>query len=159
MGSSSNSVSQLNGKYLTLVVEREHYGVAAIAVREIIRFQKVTPVPQLPAYVKGVINLRGSVIPIIDLRIKFGLNAEFRARTCIVVVQVKLASGTKQQMGLIVDGVEDVLEIKADQIEPMPDLGTSIDIRGIIGVAKIGQKVTTLLDVDRIVDADTWNPA
>ena len=94
------------GKYLTVVLENEAYGLNVLKIREIIRMQKITPVPQMPVFVKGVINLRGRVIPIVDLRVKFGLKAEFTERTCIVVVQVKLPAEQVVQMGLIVDSVE-----------------------------------------------------
>src|SRR5882724_13393898 len=86
------ATTSLAGKYLTVVLDNEAYGIGVLKVREIIRMQKITPVPQVPAFVKGVINLRGRVIPIVDLRVKFGLKAEFAERTCIVVVQVKLPS-------------------------------------------------------------------
>src|SRR6476620_2000849 len=101
--------STLAGKYLTVVLENEAYGIGVLKVREIIRMQKITPVPQMPTFVKGVINLRGRVIPIVDLRVKFGLKAEFAERTCIVVVQVKLPQEHTVQMGLIVDSVDEVL--------------------------------------------------
>src|SRR3954468_21302834 len=101
--------TSLAGKYLTVVLETEAYGLNVLKIREIIRLQKITPVPQLPECVKGVINLRGRVIPVIDLRVKFGLKAEFDERTCIVVVQVKLPSDHTIQMGLVVDRVEEVV--------------------------------------------------
>ena len=91
-------VSALPGKYLTVVLDNEAYGIAVLKVREIIRLQKITPVPQVPGYVKGVINLRGRVIPVVDLRVKFSLKAEFAERTCIVVVQVKLPNEQLVQM-------------------------------------------------------------
>ncbi len=104
-----------------MVIDREAYGLAVLKVREIIRLQKITPVPQMPAFVKGVINLRGRVIPIIDLRIKFGMEAAFADRTCIVVVQVSIGD-RGIQMGLIVDSVEEVANLAKDQIEPTPGL-------------------------------------
>src|SRR5882672_9025293 len=115
-----------SGKYLTVVLDSEAYGLAVLKVREIIRLQKITPVPQMPAFVKGVINLRGRVIPIVDMRVKFGLKAEFAERTCIVVVQVKLSDHTVQ-MGLIVDSVEEVVTLQANEIEPTPDFGAKIN--------------------------------
>src|SRR5258707_291386 len=108
----------LAGKYLTVVLDNEAYGIAVLKVREIIRLQKITPVPQMPGFVKGVINLRGRVIPVVDLRVKFGLKAEFTERTCIVVVQVKLSSEQTVHMGLIVDSVEEVVTLTAAEIEP-----------------------------------------
>ncbi len=145
----------LAGKYLTVVLENEAYGIAVLKVREIIRIQKITPVPQMPDYVKGVINLRGRVIPIVDLRVKFGLKAEFTERTCIVVVQVKLGAEQIVQMGLIVDTVEEVVILTADVIEPTPDFGARLSTEYILGMAKVKGQVKTLLDIDRVVAADT----
>jgi purine-binding chemotaxis protein CheW len=142
-------------KYLTVVLDNEAYGIAVLKVREIIRLQKITPVPQMPAFVKGVINLRGRVIPIVDLRAKFGLKAEFAERTCIVVVQVKLASDQTVQMGLIVDSVEEVVNLPPEDIEPTPEFGARIDTSYIRGMAKVKGQVKTLLDIDRVVAPDT----
>lgn len=147
--------SQSAGKYLTVVLENESYGIAVLKVREIIRMQKITPVPQMPEYVKGVINLRGRVIPVIDLRVKFGLQAAFADRTCIVVVQVKLPSGQLVQMGLIVDSVEEVANLSSNEIEPTPDFGARIDTGYILGMAKVKGQVKTLLDIDRVVAPET----
>lgn len=147
--------STLAGKYLTVLLDREAYGVAVLKVREIIRMQKITPVPQLPEFVKGVLNLRGRVIPVVDLRVKFGLNAEFAERTCIVVVQVRMPAGNAVQMGLIVDTVEEVVTLSGSEIEPTPDFGTRIDTSYILGLAKVKGVVKTLLDIDRVVTSDT----
>ena len=145
----------LAGKYLTVVLENEAYGIAVLKVREIIRNQKVTPVPQMPDFVKGVINLRGRVIPIVDLRVKFGLKAEFTERTCIVVVTVKLNAEQVVQMGLIVCAVEEVVTLAADMIEPTPDFGARLNTEYILGMAKVKGQVKTLLDIDRVVAPDT----
>jgi len=149
------SKNSLAGKYLTVVLENEAYGIAVLKVREIIRLQKITPVPQMPPFVKGVINLRGRVIPIVDLRVKFGLKAEFTERTCIVVVQVKLPTEQTVQMGLIVDSVEEVVTLAANEIEPTPDFGASISTEYLLGMAKVKGQVKTLLDIDRVVAPDT----
>ncbi len=149
-----SSTANLTGKYLTVALENESYGVAVLKVREIIRMQKITPVPQMPDYVKGVINLRGRVIPIVDLRQKFGLKAEFADRTCIVVVQVKMESGQNVQMGLIVDSVEEVVSLNAADIEPTPEFGTKIDTSYLMGMAKVKGVVKTLLDIDRVVSQE-----
>ncbi len=143
------------GKYLTVVLDNEAYGLNVLKIREIIRMQKITPVPQMPAFVKGVINLRGRVIPIVDLRVKFGLKAEFAERTCIVVVQVKLANDQIVQMGLIVDSVEEVVNLTAQEIEPVPEFGARIDTTYLLGMAKIKDQVKTLLDIDRVVAPET----
>lgn len=149
------SSSSLAGKYLTVVLETEAYGIGVLKVREIIRMQKITPVPQMPAFVKGVINLRGRVIPVVDMRVKFGLKAEFADRTCIVVVQVKLPSEQTIQMGLIVDSVEEVVTLTAAEIEPTPEFGTRISTEYLLGMAKVKGAVKTLLDIDRVVAPET----
>jgi purine-binding chemotaxis protein CheW len=142
------------GKYLTVVLANEAYGLNVLKIREIIRLQKITPVPQLPDSVKGVINLRGRVIPIVDLRVKFGLPAEFTERTCIVVVQVRLGDQTVQ-MGLIVDSVEEVVNLPAADIEPTPDFGVRVDTSYLLGMAKVKGQVKTLLDIDRVIAPET----
>src|SRR3954471_17391102 len=149
------AANSLAGKYLTVVLENEAYGIGVLKVREIIRMQKITPVPQMPAFVKGVINLRGRVIPIVDLRVKFGLKAEFAERTCIVVVQVKLPTEQTVQMGLIVDSVEEVVTLQASEIEPTPEFGAKIDTAYLLGMAKVKGQVKTLLDIDRVVAPET----
>jgi len=143
----------LPGKYLTVVLADEAYGIGVLKVREIIRLQKITPVPQMPEFVKGVINLRGRVIPVIDLRTKFNLAAEITERTCIVVVQVRLGAEHVVQMGLIVDAVEEVANLTAAEIEPTPDFGTTVNTDYILGLAKVKGQVKTLLDIDRVVGA------
>jgi purine-binding chemotaxis protein CheW len=142
------------GKYLAIGLDNESYGIAVLRVREIIRMQKITPVPQVPDFVKGVINLRGRVIPVIDLRVKFGVRAEFAERTCIVVVQVRLSSEQTVQMGLIVDRVEEVMTLTAEEIEPTPDFGTKIGTNYLLGLAKVKGQVKTLLDIDKVVAAE-----
>jgi purine-binding chemotaxis protein CheW len=151
----SAAAANLSGKYLTVVLDNEAYGIGVLKVREIIRMQKITPVPQMPGFVKGVINLRGRVIPVVDLRVKFGLKAEFAERTCIVVVQVKLPSEQIVQMGLIVDSVEEVVTLANEEIEPTPDFGTKIDTTYLLGMAKVKGQVKTLLDIDRVVAPET----
>jgi purine-binding chemotaxis protein CheW len=151
----TSASASLAGKYLTVVLDNEAYGIAVLKVREIIRMQKITPVPQMPGFVKGVINLRGRVIPIVDLRVKFGLKAEFAERTCIVVVQVKLPNEQVVQMGLIVDSVEEVVTLNAGEIEPTPDFGMRVDTSYLLGMAKVKGQVKTLLDIDRVVAPET----
>ena len=140
------------GKYLTVAIDSEAYGLAVLKVREIIRLQKVTPVPQLPDYVKGVINLRGRVIPVVDLRLRFGMKADITERTCIVVVQVK-HSDRELLMGVIVDSVEEVANLTKEQIEPTPDFGVRIDTAHLLGMAKTSGRVVMLLDLDRVMAA------
>lgn len=152
---SATATQSLAGKYLTVVLENEAYGIGVLKVREIIRLQKFTPVPQMPSFVKGVINLRGRVIPVVDLRVKFGVKAEFAERTCIVVVQVTLPTEQTVQMGLIVDSVEEVVTLQASEIEPTPEFGARVDTTYLLGMAKVKGAVKTLLDIDRVVAPET----
>jgi purine-binding chemotaxis protein CheW len=146
------AAQKLAGKYLTFSLQRESYGVDVLKVREIIRHSNITAVPQLPAFVRGVINLRGKIIPVIDLRIRFGFpNPETTDHTCIIVVQVKLPDGRDTQMGLIVDGVEEVTHIAAADIEETPEFGAKIETTYIVGMAKIKGTVKALLNIDRVL--------
>jgi purine-binding chemotaxis protein CheW len=150
----TDSANTVAGKYLTFLLGHESYGIPVLKIREIIRMTDITPVPQMPAYVRGVINLRGKIIPVADLRAKFGLaTVEATERTCIVVVQVA-AGGTKTLMGLVVDDVEEVANIAATDIEEAPDFGIKLDTAYIVGMAKIKGAVKTLLDIDRIVSTE-----
>ena len=143
------------GKYLTFSLSNESYGVDVLKVREIIRFLKITPVPQMPAYVKGVINLRGKVLPVIDLRLKFGLDAaEATERTCIVVVRV-LAGGHDITLGMIVDSVEEVINLNETEIEETPEFGAKVDTAYLMGMAKVKGAIKTLLDIDKVVSPET----
>lgn len=152
----TSATSATSGKYLTFVLGHESYGISVLKVREIIRLMDITSVPQMPPYVKGVINLRGKVVPIVDLRIKFALaNAESSERTCIVVVQVKTQAAASAFMGFIVDGVEEVVNFSANEIEPTPDFGSKLHTDYILGMAKIRGKVKTLLDIDRVLTNET----
>jgi purine-binding chemotaxis protein CheW len=146
----SGSSQKLAGKYLTFTLQRESYGIDVLQVREIIRLTDITTVPQMPEYVKGVINLRGKIIPVMDLRLRFGFpNVENTDQTCIVVVQVKLPDGKLTQMGLIVDGVEEVINIGTGDIEETPSFGGTITADYMLGMAKIKGVVKTLLNIDR----------
>ncbi len=143
------------GKHLTFVLGNEFYGIPVLAVREIIRMVAITTVPRMPEYIRGVINLRGKIIPVLDLRLRFGLpKTETTERTCIIVVQVKLLSGTTTQTGLIVDAVEEVTNIAPSEIEETPDFGASVNTRYIVGMAKLKGEVKTLLDIDKVVCAE-----
>jgi purine-binding chemotaxis protein CheW len=150
-----SGVQALAGKYLTFGLGDESYGLPVLKVREIIKLTPITAVPQMPDYVKGVINLRGKVIPVVDLRAKFGLaKAATTERTCIVVVQVEMADHSKTFMGLIVDGVEEVAHIATQDIEETPDFGATLNTDYILGMAKVKGAVKALLDIDRVVTAD-----
>lgn len=150
-GVARSSVGQLAGKYLTFELGREVYGLQILKVQEIIGMMNVTAVPRTPEFVRGVINLRGKVIPVIDLRLKFAMETkEDTERTCIIVVQV---SGGSQMvtMGIIVDEVSEVLDVKAEQIEPPPSFGGAVDTDFILAMGKVGQKVVMLLDADKVL--------
>lgn len=139
------------GKYLTFVIGKEEFGVAVLKVREIMGIQDITAVPQTPSYLKGVINLRGKVIPVIDLRLKFGLpSIDYTQRTCIIVVQVKSGS-TTLLMGIVVDEVSEVLTMAAADIEDTPDFGANVSTNYILGMAKIKDKVKILLDINEVL--------
>ena len=139
------------GRYLTFRLGRESYGLPVLGVREIIRLCPITPVPRMPAYIKGVINLRGKVIPILDLRAKFQLaNEDCGERVCIVVVQVGETPATVTLMGAIVDAVEEVVQLSEAELEPTPDFGGSPDTAYILGMATIHGGVKTLLDLDKV---------
>jgi purine-binding chemotaxis protein CheW len=143
-------------KFLTFALGRASYGIDVLKTREIIRLVDITEVPRMPDYVKGVINLRGKIIPVIDLRLRFCLShADSTERTCIVVVQVALPGGLALQMGLIVDAVEEVINLSAADIEPPPNFGSSLATECILGMAKVKDVVKTLLDIDKVVAAET----
>jgi purine-binding chemotaxis protein CheW len=146
-------VRQRQGKYLVFHLAKEEFGVHVLKVREIMGLQEITAVPQTPAFVRGVINLRGKVIPVIDLRRKFGLDdMEYTQRTCIVVLQVSHESGSIL-MGIIVDGVNEVLTIQEGEIEDTPEFGEEMTTSYILGMAKVKGKVKILLDIDRVLTA------
>jgi purine-binding chemotaxis protein CheW len=150
----SNRVALEGGKYLTFLMANEKYGLEILKVREIIGMMAITVVPMIPAYVRGVINLRGKVIPVIDLRLKFGVKAkEDGQRTCIIVVNL---ARTLQEltMGIIVDEVADVINIGQSQMEPPPSFGANIRTDFILGMGKIDHKVMTLLDIDRVLSGE-----
>jgi purine-binding chemotaxis protein CheW len=144
-------MDERSGKYLTFKLGAEEFGARVIKVREIMGIQQITAVPQTPDYLKGVINLRGKVIPVIDLRLKFGLPAiEYTQRTCIIVVQVEGEAGPIQ-VGLVVDAVSEVLNLASADIEDTPDFGAKLTTPFILGMAKLKGKVKILLDIDRVV--------
>jgi purine-binding chemotaxis protein CheW len=156
MSTETKAAGRLTGKYLTFTLQTESYGIDVLKVREIIRLTTITAVPQMPAFIRGVINLRGKIIPVMDLRVRFEFaNAANTEQTCIIVAQVKLPDGKATQMGLVVDGVEEVINIAEADIEETPNFGGQICTDYIIGIAKVKAAVKTLLDIDGIVGADT----
>ena len=142
-------------KFLTFKLADHSYGVNVLQIREIIRVMEITPLPQMPEYVRGVINLRGRVIPVVDLRLKFSMPIkEHDERTCIIVVQITSAAGGVLPMGLFVDAVEEVVNISEEDLEPAPEFGTTMESSCIQGLAKVKGVVKTLLDIDRVIKTD-----
>ena len=138
------------GKYLTFALGEEEYALPVLRVREIIKMMEITQVPKVPPHVKGVINLRGRVIPIVDLRLKFGFEAPLTERTCIIVVETAFSTGPSA-LGIVVDGVDEVMNIVSEEIEPTPDFGESVNTGFMKGVAKSRTGVKVLLDLDRVL--------
>lgn len=148
---SDSSLHNQGGKYLTFALASEQYGLQILKVREIIGYIDVTAVPQMPAHVKGVVNLRGQVIPVVDLRAKFGMQtAEVTDETCIIVVEITLGN-RKSNTGIVVDRVQEVLDIEAGSIEEAPEFDASVNTDFILGMGKVGDSVKILLDIDRVL--------
>jgi purine-binding chemotaxis protein CheW len=138
------------GKYLTFSLAGEEYGIVILKVKEIIGLMPITPVPKTPSFVKGVINLRGKVIPVADLRLKFNMDEmAYTERTCIIVVEIREGLG-HVLMGIVVDSVSEVLNIKAGEIEDTPAFGTQMDTDYILGMAKTGGGIKILLEIDKV---------
>ena len=147
-------ISDREGKYLTFVMADEEYGIGILKIKEIIGMMPITSVPQTPEFVKGVINLRGKVIPVMDLRLRFNMKAiDYTERTCIIVVEIATQAETVQ-IGIVVDAVSEVLNIKGEEIEDTPTFGTSMDTDYILGIAKIEGGVKILLDIDKVLTRD-----
>jgi len=139
------------GKYLTFSLAGEEYGIGILKIKEIIGMMAITTVPRTPAFVKGVINLRGKVIPVVDLRLKFGMEEMgYTERTCIIVVEIA-GQGGSVLIGIVVDSVSEVLNIKATDIEETPTFGARLDTDYILGMAKMNGGVKILLDIDRVL--------
>ncbi|MBF0396145.1 MAG: purine-binding chemotaxis protein CheW [Desulfobacterales bacterium] len=142
------------GKYLTFSLSNEEYGIGILKIKEIIGMMAITPVPQTPPFLKGVFNLRGKVIPVIDLRLRFGMvPSEYSKRTCIIVVEIFTQNGV-MLMGIIVDSVSEVLHIKKRDIEDTPLFSCTLNTDYILGMAKKDGGVKILLDIDRILSKE-----
>ena len=147
----AGSLTDHAGKYLTFSLAKETYGIQILKVQEIIEMIDVTKVPRTPPFVKGVINLRGKVIPVVDLRLKFGMEGiEVSRQTCIIVVYVQCGD-TRLTMGMMVDAVSEVLDIPGDSIAPPPDFGSQVDTAFLLGMAKSKDSVRMLLDIDKVL--------
>ncbi len=147
--------AQLAGKYMTFQLADEVYGLEILKVREIIGLMDITRIPRSADFVRGVINLRGKVIPVADLRLKFAMEAcQATDQTVIIVVQCQL-DGRNLTMGILVDQVLEVLKIEAGQIEPAPSLGeAAVEAQFILGVGKAGERVVFLLDIGKVLGGE-----
>ena len=145
-----NLTKSREGKYLTFVLGTEEYGIEILKVREIIGIMDITSVPQTPDYMKGVINLRGKVIPVIDLRLKFAMTEEeYTQETCTIVVEVN-----SSLIGIIVDTVSEVVDVGSDEIEETPQFGQGIDTDFITGLGKVKGKIIILLDIEKVMSTE-----
>jgi purine-binding chemotaxis protein CheW len=153
MDQAVNVVTEREGKYLTFTLAEEEYGIGILKIKEIIGMMPITSVPQTPEFVKGVINLRGKVIPVIDLRLRFGMGEiDYTERTCIIVVEIEGQTETVL-IGIVVDSVSEVLNVKGDEIEDTPTFGTKLDTEYILGMAKMKGGVKILLDIDQVLSS------
>ena len=151
----NQSASDDNNKYLSFVLGKEEYSFEILKVREIIGLIDITPLPQTPAYIKGVINLRGKIIPVVDLRTRFGLDeVEYDESTCIIVVEVDGSDGDQLHMGVIVDTVSEVLSISDDEFEPAPRFAGSVRTEYITGLGKVKDKTIILLDINKVLSVE-----
>ncbi|HHT9126877.1 MAG TPA: chemotaxis protein CheW [Candidatus Brocadiia bacterium] len=151
----AKDASSIKGKFLTFGLCGEEYGLEILKVREINCLMDITTVPQMPDYMKGVINLRGKVIPVIDLRLKFGLSkTEYTKETCIIVVDVQ-----NTLVGIVVDTVSEVVDVNAEEIEQAPRMGQRVNTDFILGLAKIKDRVKILLAIDKVLRSDELEAA
>ena len=149
-----NIMHEKEGKYLTFILDNEDYGIGILKVKEIIGVMPITSIPRTPEFLRGVINLRGKVIPVVDLRLKFGMEAiDYTERTCIIVVETESQVGTVM-IGIVVDSVSEVLNIKVEDIDETPTFGSKLDTGYILGMAKMEGGVKILLDIDKILTGD-----
>jgi purine-binding chemotaxis protein CheW len=148
------NINRRAGKYLIFHLGVEEFGTEVLKVREIMGLQDITTIPQVPSHVKGVINLRGKVIPVIDLRLKFGMAPQdYTPRTCIIVMRTRQAD-EELMVGMIVDGVVEVLNLTASDIEDTPDFGPGVVTPYLTGMAKIKGRVKILLDIDHVLSSN-----
>ena len=149
-----SNMAWLAGKYLTFKLDAEEFGLQILKVQEIIKMMEITRVPRTPLFVRGVINLRGKVIPVVDLRLKFEMETRATTdKTCVIVLTVRRGAGPVV-MGIIVDEVSEVLDVGGGSIEPPPEFGVAVDTSFILGMGKIGGRVVSLLDVDKVLTGE-----
>ena len=141
-------------QYLTFLLANEEYAIGILKVKEIIEYDTVTTVPKTPKWVRGVINLRGAVVPVVDLAIKFGLELTPVAKTtCIVIVETQFES-QNTTIGILVDAVSQVMELATEDLQPVPEFGTRVKVDYLLGMAQLGKKFALLLDVDKVLSTD-----
>ena len=154
MDQAVKAMADKEGKYLTFSLANEEYGIGILKIKEIIGMMSITTVPRTPEFMKGVINLRGKVIPVIDLRLRFKMEPmDYTDRTCIIVVEIGSQAGTVQ-IGAVVDSVSEVLNVGGKDIEETPSFGTKLDTEYILGMAKMEGGVKILLDIDKVLTSD-----
>lgn len=152
--SETPAIKSREGKYLTFSLDGEEYGIGIMKIKEIIGMMPITKVPQTPGFVKGVINLRGKVIPVIDLRLRFEIDSiAYTDRTCIIVVEIT-GPNSAVRTGIVVDTVSEVLHVKIEDTEDTPSFGSELNTEYILCMAKIGGGVKILLDIDRILNTE-----
>jgi len=157
MDQTDEAMEHREGKYLTFTLDKEEYGIGILKIKEIIGMMSITTIPQTPDFVKGVINLRGKVIPVMDLRLRFGMDSiDYTERTCIIVVEIDGPAGTVM-IGIVVDAVSEVLNIKGDDIEDTPTFGAKLSTDYILGMAKMEGKIKILLDIDQVLSNEELN--
>jgi purine-binding chemotaxis protein CheW len=155
------TVTSSSAQFLTFMLSGEEYGVDILRVQEIKGWESATEIPNMPDYIRGVINLRGTIVPIVDLRRRFGMaNIEYTSTTVIIVLMVKNAEGAQRTMGFVVDAVSDVYSVGATQIKPPPDFGEQIRAECVRGLATVDEKMIILLDIDQLIGSDpVFDPA
>lgn len=148
------TLQEEEAQYLTFILGGEMFAIGILGIKEILEYGQLTSVPMMPAFVRGVINLRGAVVPVVDLSARFGRHSsEITRRSCIVIIEAESEAGT-QDVGLMVDAVSAVLEIPASEIEPAPNFGAKIRSDFISGMAKVNGKFVIVLNVDRVLSVD-----
>jgi purine-binding chemotaxis protein CheW len=149
------AADEQDGQYLTFMLNGEMFAMGILAIKEIIEYGNLTAVPMMPAFVRGVINVRGSVVPVVDLAARFGRrNSDITRRSCIIIIEVNTAQGEEQDIGVLVDSVSAVMEIPAEEIEPPPNFGARIRADFIRSMAKVDGKFVIVLDVDRVLSVE-----
>lgn len=145
-------VTEDQEQYLTFLLNGEMFAIGILHIKEIIEYGSLTDVPMMPGFIRGVINLRGSVVPVIDLSARFGRQrSEISRRTCVVIIEVTAEDDSRQDIGVVVDSVSEVLEIPRDHIEPPPAFGAKVKVEFILGMGKVDNNFIVILDVQKVL--------